>query len=184
MNNKIRYDKLNAKDLNAYKGVRIDCLRNHPASFGPTYEEETHKDELKFDPILRDHKKDDFVLGAFSIEQNELIGICGFMTEKRSKTKHRGDISQLYVQPAFQNMGIGKSLLEGTIEQAFSISRIEQITLGVVQNNIIAVQLYKKLGFIEYGRLENYFKSEAASYTQLMMALNQSHWNKMKNNEL
>lgn len=48
--------------------------------------------------------------------------------------------------------GIGKVMLERVLEWADSVS-IQKISLSVVQTNVNAIQLYKKLGFVEEGIL-------------------------------
>ena len=172
----INYRILNSDDLASYRRVRLDCIQQYATHFGTTYEEEVLKDQLKFDVVLLKNNSDDFMMGAFSPVDNMLIGTCGFITEKRIKTSHRGNISQLYVQATFGGNGIGKTLLTRSIEKAFSLSRIEQITLGAVSDNPVAIKLYNELGFIEYGRLENYFKTKKNYSTHLMFVLSKTNW--------
>ena len=51
--NEISYRRLALSDLKQYHEVRFQCLREHPDSFGSTYEEEIRKKELKFDAYLK-----------------------------------------------------------------------------------------------------------------------------------
>ena len=95
-------------------------------------------------------------MGAFISEK--LVGICGFIREKREKTRHIGEISSMYVMPEFMGQRIGFGLLNATIELGFDDSVLENIILSVVDKNQAAKNLYKKIGFVEYGKLKNYFK--------------------------
>jgi RimJ/RimL family protein N-acetyltransferase len=46
---------------------------------------------------------------------------------------------------------------------------VRQVVLSVVADNRAAVRVYARAGFREYGRLENYFRYDDASTTQLFM---------------
>jgi ribosomal protein S18 acetylase RimI-like enzyme len=100
-----------------------------------------------------------------------LIGLCGFVRETRVRTAHRGEIVQMYVHPGYQGLGIGTRLLRQTIDQALSLPGIEQIVLSLVADNEAALQLYRRLGFVEYGRLKQYFKLRDGYLDQRFMVL-------------
>ena len=166
---KIHYRKLQAEDVAVYRKVRLECLFEFPDNFGSTYGEESQVKELKFETILAVGKSDSFMMGAFDGEL--LIGLCGFNREDRLKTKHRGEIVQMYVNKQYANKNIGSSLLKATIEKAFQNPDIEQISLSVVQQNETANKVYEHLGFSEYGRIPNYFKSATRYWDQRFMIL-------------
>jgi ribosomal protein S18 acetylase RimI-like enzyme len=164
----IEYHKLIKKDKAQYRQVRLECLQNFPDNFGSTYEEESQKSELKFEQILDNEELDNFMLGAF--HQETLIGICGFLRGDRLKTKHSGEIVQMYVKPDFAGQKIGKTLLEKTTQLAFQNPEIEQITLSLVANNTQALHTYDSLGFVEYGLVKNCFK-QGESYWDLRLMI-------------
>ncbi len=158
MQHKIEFRLLNARDINLYRDIRIDCLHNFPNNFGGLLEDEIHSRELKFDKVLQQENSLSFLYGAFL--KQELIGICGFTRMNRMKTNHRGEISQLYVRQEFTGKGIGKKLLTLTIEKSFSEKSLEFIELGVVNDNLNAIKIYSDVGFVEFGHYEKYFKFE------------------------
>ena len=168
--NKIFYRQLTITDCDEYRRIRLECLKQYPDNFGSTYEEELNAQSLKLDNAIKGTDKGNFAMGAFTAS-NKLIGICGLVRELRLKTRHRGEIVQMYIDPAFARQGIGKTLLQLSIENAFQDTETEQIILSVVYTNDKAVKLYKQLGFIEYGRLENYFKIDTRYFTQLFLCL-------------
>lgn len=155
---KIVYRQLIPTDYDEYKRVRLDSLKQYPDNFGSTYSEELHLKNLKLTHAIQAADKYNFAAGAFT-EDRKLIGICGFITDMRLKTRHRGEIVQLFVDSSYNGQGIGKKLLQFSIEKAFDNGQTEQITLSVVSANEKAVRLYKQAGFAEYGKLENFFKS-------------------------
>lgn len=161
--------QLGKDDSSSYRQIRAECLQRFPDNFGSTFEEESRIKQLKFESYLLEENADNFMFGAFN--EDELIGICGFLRETRNKTKHRGDIVQMYVNPMFAGQGIGNKLLTATIQKAFENGEIEQITLSVVAENASANKAYEKIGFVEYGRLPNYFKQGERYWTQRFMVL-------------
>ena len=77
------------------------------------------------------------------------------------------------VRADLQGRGIGRSLLEHTIETAKSIP-VESILLEVRPSNMRAVDLYERYGFKEIGRRKNYYeaangKREEAIVMRLML---------------
>lgn len=151
------YKVLQEKDIQQYREVRLECLRLFPNNFGTTYEEEAKTEKLKLEDFICKQDATTFMYGAF--DNDKLVGICGFVRETRLKTKHRGEIVQMYINPNFAGKGIGKELLKSCINKAFENTEIEQIVLTVVAENQQAVNTYAKIGFKSYGHLANYFKS-------------------------
>lgn len=152
----IEYKKLGQSDKAIYRQTRLECLQKFPDNFGSTYEEESQKNQLYFEQVLENEDFDNFMMGAFA--EKKCIGICGFLREDRQKTKHRGEIVQMYVNPDFAGQKIGKTLLEKTIELAFQNPEIEQINLSLVADNAQAHHTYLSVGFVEYGLVKNCFK--------------------------
>jgi len=169
MGRKILYRLLTVQDAASYHSIRLECLKNYPNNFGDTYEEEQRISSSRFLSELSQKQNHSFWYGAFDDQQ--LVGIAGFIQEKRLKTRHRGSLVQVYTSPSHSNMGIGNSLIKLTIEKAFENPEIEQILLSVVYTNEKAISLYKRFGFAEYGLIEDYFKSGEVYSSQLFMTL-------------
>ena len=169
MTQEIVYRKLGIIDKEDYHNIRLDCLKNYPENFGTLFEEEQLSTNFKFDKIIDQNHLTDFLAGAF--KDDRLIGICGYIQEKRQKTIHIGELSGMYVMTEFSGQQIGKGLLNFTIENAFKNSILEQIILAVADKNKNAQNLYLKNGFKEYGRLKNYFKYQGEYETQVLMVL-------------
>ena len=147
----------------AYRKARLSCLQYFPDHFGTTYEEESAKRELFVEIILKEQNPNVFMFGAFDGE--ECIGLCGFIREGRTRTLHRGELVQMYVHPDHHGKGIAKQLVQHTINKAFSIEGIEQISLSAIADNAAAVNLYLKAGFEQYGLAKNYFRVNETTYT-------------------
>ena len=152
-------------DYDEYKRIWLDCLKQHPGNFGATYEEGLHSKSLKLANAINASDEYNFAFGAF-IAGQKLIGLCGLITDPRIKARHRGEIVQVFVDPAYKGQGIGKKLLQLSIDKAFANEETEQIVLSVASANENAIRLYQRFGFAEYGRLENFFKPGTEYFTQ------------------
>ncbi len=166
---RIIFRLLNSTDRDSYRRIRLECLTNYPDYFGDSYEEEINADPSKFERTFLWGCDHSFLYGAFS--QGILIGISGFIHQKRIKAGHRGDLVQVYVDPSFSGQGIGSRLIGLTIAKAFDNVLIDQVLLSVVLSNDRATRLYKKFGFVLCGVIKNYFRTADHSWTQVFMAL-------------
>lgn len=143
---RISYRKLKPGDEKSYRILRLECLKNFPDRFGSIYEEEAKLLKLKFETFIENRSTGNFMFGAFT-DVGNLIGIAGFSRGDRAKTKHRGEVVQMYVDPKFGKKGIGETLLRELIEAVFETSYVESLELSVVADNPSAKRLYEKLGF-------------------------------------
>ncbi len=170
----INFRLLDSKDRESYRQIRLESLTNFPEYFGDLYEEEINASTLRFDKALRSSDRVSFLMGAFS--EDSLIGISGFIQDGRMKTSHRGELVQVYVDPSFSSHGIGSELVRLTIAKVFENNLIDQLLLGLVCTNEKAIKLYQKYGFVQYGKLENYFKQGDSSWDQLFMVLTRKNY--------
>jgi ribosomal protein S18 acetylase RimI-like enzyme len=76
--------------------------------------------------------------------------------EMDSKTEaHIGTLG-LSVDQSVRGQGLGELLMSTVMDEAKSrIARLELFILSVKEPNEVAIALYKKLGFMEYGNLPN-----------------------------
>ncbi|MCC3307743.1 GNAT family N-acetyltransferase [Psychrobacter sanguinis] len=160
--------RLGIKDAEDYYYLRLEALRNHPDSFGSSYEEESTQTVQNFKEFLTTSTHL-FIYGAF--EDNELVGMVTLVRECLLKLKHRATITAMYISPKKRSCGIGKALLNRAIENARSIKELEQIYLTVGANNIPAKNLYSAIGFEVFGYEKNALKYESIYYDEEHMIL-------------
>lgn len=165
----IVYRKIKPSEAADFRRVRLECLRKFPDNFGTLYEDEVSKPKLYFEELIEQNLSDAFFFGAFNGEN--LIGIAGFVRGERTKTRHRGEIVAMYVDPDFRGRKVGENLLRALLEAAFEIEGVEQAHLTVVADNAAAVGLYEKIGFESFGVQKNYFKAGEKYWHQNFMQL-------------
>lgn len=84
---------------------------------------------------------------------------------------HVGQLS-IGVHKGWQEMGVGTALMQHLIDWAKQSGSIEKIELNVRASNTRAIALYRKMGFIEEGRLKNRIKINSGHYIDdILMAL-------------
>ncbi|MDR3533274.1 MAG: GNAT family N-acetyltransferase [Rhodopila sp.] len=130
-------------DLPLYRPLRLAALRDHPAAFGSSFEEEqdSHMSWLIGDPP-------NITLGGFA--EGALIGTAGLVVSPRIKQRHKGHIVGVYVAPRWRRTGLARALMDRLIAAARSNGLIV-LTLSVTVGNEAARQLYLKAGFTVYG---------------------------------
>ena len=165
----ISYRKLKPSEAKDFRRVRLACLQNSPESFGTLYEDEVGKPKLYFEEIIEQNTADVFFFGAFN--GDDLIGVAGFVRGNRTKTRHRGELVSMYVNPEFQGQKVGENLLRALVKAAFDLEGIEQIHLTVVADNRSAERLYERVGFETFGIQKNYFKPDEKYWNQRFMQL-------------
>ena len=165
----LTYRKIKPTEAHDFRRVRLECLQKFPDSFGTLYEDEVGKPKLYFEEMIEQNVPDVFFFGAFA--GNELIGIAGFVRGDRTKTRHRGEIVSMYVDPDFRGARIGENLLRALLRAVFELEGVEQVHLTAVAENRAAVGLYERIGFESFGVQKNYFKSGDRYWDQNFMQL-------------
>ena len=139
---------LTADDAEAWWHLRLEGLRNDPASFADSAEEHSTKgidfarERLSGDPA------ENFVLGAFA--DGKLAAVSGFYRHPHLKERHKGTIWGVYVRPESRGKGVARALMQEIISKARSINGLEQILI-VASAHLPARKLYETLGFQSYG---------------------------------
>jgi len=129
--------------------LRLEALRNDPASFADSAEEHfkttvaTARERLgKNDP------QRNFVVGMF--EEGKLVGTAGFYRDSHIKERHKGHVWGVYVRPESRGKGVARDLMQEIICRARGIEGVEQILL-VASAHLPARKLYEAMGFADYG---------------------------------
>lgn len=94
---------------------------------------------------------------------NIIVGVIIFRASTLSRLAHHGTFS-IYIDANHRQKGIGTQLLQALIQWAENHPTIEKICLGVFSNNLSAIQLYKKMGFVEEGRKIKDIKLSESEY--------------------
>ena len=139
---------LTEADAQPLRELRLRALREHPESFGSSFEEEEAVPLETTVEHLRASSPDNFMLGAFV--EHQLVGIVHCSRSPRPKTRHKAHIGGMYVAPEARGQGIGRALLAEAVARAGSLPGVEELVLAVTVGNEEARRLYTSAGFEPY----------------------------------
>jgi len=160
---------LTADDAEAWWHLRLEALRNDPASFADSTNEHMETTaETTRELLSKNSPADNFIVGAF--EGAKLIGTAGFFRRKNNKERHKGHVWGVYVRPESRGKGVARTLMQEIIRRARDMEGVEQITL-VASANFPAHHLYTAMGFQSYGLEPHSLKIGAEYVDDVLMVL-------------
>ncbi len=163
---KLEFRLLNDGDVEQYKDIRLEALREHPEAFLGSYEVEGQKPNQFFLDAVHTDK----VMGCFSKTSGRLLGIVGFYVitpEPQGKRRHSGKIWGFYIRPEYRGRGFAKKLLRLLLEEAEL--HVEKVLLKVNARSRGAIKLYQSLGFVKYGFEARSLKIGDTYYNDVLM---------------
>jgi RimJ/RimL family protein N-acetyltransferase len=102
-----------------------------------------------------------------AVVDNVVVGTAGIeAVGKKYKIRHRAEFG-ISVAKEFWGLGIGQALTIACIECA-KVAGYVQLELNVVADNVRALSIYKKAGFVEYGRNPKGFNSRLAGFQEVI----------------
>ena len=161
--------KLLNEDANAFYELRLRALRECPSAFSESAEEFQILGGRGIAARMEASRDSGgFILGAYS--DNSLCGSIGLLRETKAKTKHHGSVWGVYVTPEARGTGLGKRLLTELIEEVKRLGLV-QIKLSVESENVPAIRLYERLGFVSYGVEPRALKVDGKYFSETHMLL-------------
>lgn len=160
---------LNPKDFELYKSARLQSLKDSPESFGATYDQEVALSDGEWQTRLDLESRGIDALPLVASVNDIPVGLAwGFIHKPNLETSH---IYQMWVSPMFRGRGIAKSLIRAIKEWAAERG-CDFLALAVTTSNEAAVNLYKSLGFVATGKLEELRMGSALRVQPMIMELN------------
>jgi len=135
----------------------------HPGEFTATIDESRERIEKV---IATDNQ---MIFVAVS-EQNNVIGECSAFASQRLSRRHNVGLG-LSVDQDYRRLGIARGLMQAMLDWAESNPIIERVELEVFTDNIRALNLYLRLGFVLEGTRHKAFRKYGKFKDAYVMAL-------------
>ena len=135
----------------------------------------SYPDENSFDAqqeaeFLKEKTESPNEIEIVAVVDGEVAGTAGIeAVGAKYKLKHRAELG-IAILKEYWGLGLGKALMEACIECAKEAG-YTQLELNAVAENERAVALYKKMGFVEYGRNPRGFNSRVSGYQEVVYML-------------
>lgn len=150
----------------------FDEVENDPSKLGSevgvlityykrSYEEEKKWFSEKLLAIESDHER-----VRVAVVDGKPVGNVNIDKSKNVARDQIGEIG-ISVIKEYRNLGIGRALMEDIIR--VSAGWVKLACLEVLSENVKAYNLYKKLGFVEYGRLPDGIELRGKSFESIYM---------------
>lgn len=164
MNSTVR--RLLPEDARDFQALRLRGLNECPTAFASSYEEECDASVASVAQRLT-LAPERAVLGAFVA--STLTGIVGLQREAHRKLAHKALIWGMYVAPAARQRGVGRALIDATLEHAYAMDGVCRVNLSVNATNAPAIALYEAAGFKRYGTERDFMRVAGVPQDELHM---------------
>ena len=140
-------------------------LTHGETEFLTTYPEEVTFTLEQEKAFLKQKEESDRDAELLAEVDGKVVGTAGINCIRAAeKTKHRASFG-ISIAKAWWGLGIGRALTEACIECAREAEYL-QLELEVVSDNRRAAELYKSVGFMEYGRNPKGFRSRKSGWQE------------------
>ena len=122
------------------------------------------KEEEEF---IKRMKRSLYSLFIIALDNEKVVGSLTFIGNSRKKVRHTGEFG-ISVLKEYRRKGIATRMIECMMEWA-KRKGIEKIHLKVIEDNLAAISLYRKLGFEFEGRQEKAIKLGDGVYKDVLL---------------
>jgi RimJ/RimL family protein N-acetyltransferase len=132
-------------------------------------EEVWFNDLQKKDPMERS-----MAIDALKDTTWQHIGGCGLFDFNHQARRATSGI--MIGDKAFWDQGYGTEAMILLLDHAFLTLNLHRVDLQVYEHNQRAIKVYKKIGFVEEGRLREHHYREGRYFDTLIMSILQEEW--------
>lgn len=162
-----KYCLRNGTENDAHEVLDVFNLTHAETDYLLTYPDENSFTVEQEGAFLKEKTESSNEIEIVAVVDGKIAGTAGIdAVGNKYKTKHRAEFG-IGIAKEFWGLGLGRALTEACIECAKEAG-YTQLELDVVSDNASAISLYKKVGFVEYGRNPKGFNSRISGYQELV----------------
>lgn len=155
-------------DVDSFRELRLEALKNHPTAFGADYEEAAARPNEHWQERLKMDKDHESLF--FAEIKGQLAGMTGIFRGSSKKSLHKATIWGVYVRPKWRGRHISEELIRSCLGWA-NDHKITIAYLAVVTTNQSAIRCYESCGFITYGTEPKALHHDGVYYDEYLMAI-------------
>ncbi len=135
-----------------------------------TYPDENSYDKEREAAFLEEKTKSQNEIEIVAVADGRIVGTAGIeQVGAKYKLAHRAEFG-VSVLKEYWGLGIGSALTAACIKCAKDAGYV-QLELNAVADNERALSMYKRAGFVEFGRNPKGFRSRSGKYQELVCML-------------
>jgi len=110
------------------------------------------------------------VYSVCAVADTQVVGICTGVRKRWFGERHRVEMVQIVVHEGFRGLGLAKCMMK-EISNHFMEYGIEIVEISVESKNEPALHAYTKIGFKQYGLLENGLKYNGECTDEIFLSM-------------
>jgi len=150
-----------------YREIRLRALKTDPTAFGESYEREITKSEQETRQKLSNPDYKTYIVRI----GNKVAAMAVSSLEKPQHVEHLAKLHSIFTDPDFRKQGIGSKLLGQVLKDLHQNLITSRVILSVNNEQEVAKEMYKKLGFVQYGLGTKEMKVDGKYYDMAEMEL-------------
>jgi RimJ/RimL family protein N-acetyltransferase len=155
-------------DLDAFREMRLEALKNHPSAFGADYEGSAARPNEYWQERLKIDQEHEALF--FAEHEGQLAAMTGIFRGPSKKSRHESTIWGVYVRPQWRGHHISETLVRSCLSWAKE-QRLAIVKLAVVTTNRPAIRCYERCGFTIYGKEPKALFYDGIYYDEYLMSV-------------
>jgi RimJ/RimL family protein N-acetyltransferase len=136
-------------------------------SFGKN---EFKKEREEYEAYIETVSKEENSIMLLATIDSKIVSIATINSSQKERTKHVGTLG-IVISEKYTGLGLGKILMNELIDFAKQNGTTQKISLVTREDNVVAIELYKKLGFEVEGVLKKDNMINGQYYDTIAMGL-------------
>jgi ribosomal protein S18 acetylase RimI-like enzyme len=155
-------------------------LVESPWSFGASPDDDQALDPVWLGDTLRDEQSAIFAIEAPAVGSagggrtaagTTLVAAAGIVRMKGPKFAHRARVWGVFVEPEHRGRGLGRAVTEAAVAAARGWAGVDYVDIAVSANAPAAEHLYRRLGFVAWGRESEATEHAGRRHDEIHMTL-------------
>jgi RimJ/RimL family protein N-acetyltransferase len=111
------------------------------------------------------------------------IGLVNLGAPRKGALWNRNTTVGIAIARAYQGKGYGSEALNWVVDWAFVFGGMNKVGIGCASFNPGAERLYKRLGFVEEGRIRHDFWFKGEFHDRIELGMLEDEWRKLRSNK-